>query len=275
MPRLRKNLTEKTRKVVCILSYNRCAYPECLNTLVEPATKQSDLYLSAQICHIYSDSARGPRGNPQITEDEFNSPDNLILLCRHHHGIIDGQPESYPANLLKKWKQTHEAKMRKLVSANLESIPLEVFSHSDFPIDLIDQKIKEDIDIIRKTRFFGEIDGTNNALALGKEIKGKLRAGTDAVRSCALAWCARLLAHKKMKLAREYLNLAKKLGAYPEINIAEAFIASYAGDKKSALDILATINLPSSRSAISHFTTSIRPKLHAKCSTVAPSEVVS
>lgn len=249
MPRLRKNPTEKTRKVVCILSYNRCAYPECLNELVEPATEQSDIYLSAQICHIYSDSARGPRGNPQITENEFNAPDNLIVLCRHHHGIIDGQPESYPADVLKEWKQTHEAKMRKLVSANLENIPLEVFSHSDFPIDLIDQKIKEDVDIIRKTRFFREIDVVNNVLVLGEGIKEKLRAGTDTVRSHALAWCARLLAHKKVETAREYLNLAKQLGTSPEINIAEAFIASYADDKKTALDILDTINSPSSRSA--------------------------
>ena len=139
--------------------------------------------------------------------------------------------------------------MRKLVSANLENIPPEVFSHSDFPIDLIDQKIQEDVDIIRKTRFFREIDVAKKALVLGEEIKGKLRAGTDAVRSHALAWCARLLAHKKIETAREYLNLAKQLGTCPEINIAEAFIASYASDKKSALDILATIDSSSSRSA--------------------------
>ncbi len=42
----------------------------------------------AQICHIYAASDNGPRGKPGLTATERNSPDNLILMCGHHHPEI-------------------------------------------------------------------------------------------------------------------------------------------------------------------------------------------
>ena len=117
---------------------------------------------------------------------------------------------------------------------------------------LVNQKIEEEVDTLRKRRFFGEVDTVNSALALGKRIaEGELISGTYAVRSRALAWCARLLARsKKIKIAEEYLESAKQLEACPEIVIAEAFIISQAGDKDAALESLAKIDTPLARSAM-------------------------
>jgi hypothetical protein len=113
---------KETLKVLFALSGNQCANPECTNTLIEPATEKSDALVIAHICHIYAISTDGPRGKSGFTEEELNSPDNLILLCRNHHAVVDGQHETYPAYMLKKWKQTHESEMRKRLTSDLESI---------------------------------------------------------------------------------------------------------------------------------------------------------
>lgn len=250
-PSLTRNYTQKTLKVLFALSGNQCAYPKCTNTVIEPATEQSDAHVSAQICHIYAISADGPRGKSGLTQAALNAPDNLILLCSHHHGIVDGQHETYPADTLKQWKQTHEAEMQKRLSANLEVVQPDVFSHPYFPTALVDQKIEEEIEYLRKRRFFREVDRINNAQALARRIvDGELNGGTDALRSRALAWCARLLANTELvETAEEYVGHAKRLNACTEIQIAEAVIASKREGKEAALKALAPINSPPVRAA--------------------------
>ena len=240
-----------TLKVLFALSGNQCAHPECPNTLVESATEQSDAIITAHICHLYAVSDDGPRGKSGLTKEELNSPENLILLCRHHHVVIDGQHETYPAELLKQWKQTHEDKMRNILSKNLEHIQPDVFSHPYFPTTLVDQKIKDEIDILRKSRFFEEFDQVSFSLVLARRmVEGELSGGTDTVRSRALAWCVRFLScNEELGKAEEYLEFAKTLGICPEIDIADAFIASQKGDKNAALHTLASIDSPISRSA--------------------------
>lgn len=123
--------------------------------------------------------------------------------------------------------------------------------HRLAPTVLVNQKIENEVDTLRKTRFFNEVNRIDNTLVLGGQlVDGELSSGSHDVRSRALAWCARLLARsEETKTAEEYLESAKQLGACPEINIAEAFIISQAGDKKAALGALATIDTPSARSA--------------------------
>ena len=241
----------KTLKVLFALSGNQCAHPECPNTLVESATEQSDAIITAHICHIYAVSVDGPRGKSGLTEKELNSPENLVLFCRHHHAVIDGQHETYSAELLKNWKQTHADKMRKIISNNLKHLPPDVFSHPYFPTSLVDQKIEDEIDILRKSRFFGEFDLVSFSLGLVRRmVEGELSGGTDTVRSRALAWCVRFLSRaEELDKAEKYLKLAKELGTCQEIDIADAFILSQRGDKKAALSTLASLDSPPSRSA--------------------------
>lgn len=250
-PPLKRTYSQKTLKVLFALSGNQCAHPDCTNTLIEPTTEQSDAHVSAHICHIYAISTDGPRGKSGLTQRELNAPDNLILMCRHHHGIVDGQHESYPADTLKEWKHAHEAEMQNRLSVDLEAIQPDVFSHPYFPTALVDQKIEEEVESLRKARFFGEVDRTKNARQLGRRlVEGELSGGTDAVRSRALAWCARLLARSEfVEVAEEYLGLAKQLTTATEIGIAEAFIVSQKGDKGAALKILAPIHSSPARSA--------------------------
>lgn len=251
MAALKRSYIQKTLKVLFALSGNQCAHPDCTNTLIEPATEKSDAHVSAHICHIYAISADGPRGKPGLTQQELNSPENLILLCRHHHGVVDGQHETYPAILLKEWKQTHEAEMQKRLSTDLTAVQADVFSHPYFPVALVDQKIVEEIENLRKSRLFLEFDRTRSSLALGGRLSEReLSGGSDELRSQGLAWCARLLSRSDaLDKAEEFLGLARTLGDGPEIQIAEAFVLSQKGDKAAALQVLADIDSGASRSA--------------------------
>ena len=211
----------------------------------------SDAHVSAQICHIYAISSDGPRRKSGLTQQELNSPENLILLCRHHHGIVDGQHETYSATQLKEWKQTHEAEMQKRLSLDLAAIQADILSHPYFPVALIDQKIAEETEKLRKSRFFQEFDRARSSLVLGGRLSEReLSGGSDEIRSQGLAWCARLLSYSNaLDKAKEFLEIARTLGDSPEIRIAEAFVLSQKGDKATALQILAAIDSCASRSA--------------------------
>ena len=251
MAKLRRQYTPKTLKILFGSSGNQCAYPECTNNVIEPATEKSDAAVIAQICHIYAFSTNGPRGKAGLTNEELNAPKNLILLCPNHHVVVDKQHETYPVELLKKWKREHEAKVREnQISAGLDSVWENMFSRSDFPKELVDEKIKDETDTLRKSRFFSEFDSTQSSLELAKKlIEGEFLVGNDAVRRYALAWCVRILSTKKLDKAEEYLKHAKKLGTCEEMDIADAFISSQKGDKSTALSALADIDSPMSRSA--------------------------
>jgi hypothetical protein len=215
---LKRSYTKKTLKIIFALSGNKCAYPGCTNPIIMPSTDKSAPLVLSQICHIYALSEDGPRGKAGLTQAELNAPENLILFCPTHHVIVDGQHETYPAELLKQWKEEHEANVHKQPYADLGRVQSDVFSHQQFPIELVDQKIEDEVDIIRKSRFFVEFDRVRTSLTLGERlVGGDLSGGTDGVRSRALGWCARFLARTEvLDKAEGYLKLAKLIGTCPE-----------------------------------------------------------
>ena len=252
MAKPRRYYSKKTLNILFALSRNQCAHPKCTNSVIEPATDSSDAAVIAQICHIHAVSTDGPRGKAGLTDEELNSPENLILLCPNHHTVVDKQFETYPAEMLKQWKQDHEYKLVEAqLSTSLDHVSSNVFSRSDFPIELIDQKIKDEIKKLRKSRFFAEFDRDKTSLVLIKKlVEGELSGGTNKVKHQALAWCIRILAHaEELDKAEKYLKYLKELGTCQEVDIADAFISSQKGDKKAALSILAKIDSPMSRSA--------------------------
>ena len=247
----RRNYSLKTVEILYGLSGNRCAFPGCTINLIEPATEESDAAVIAQKSHIYAISTAGPRGTAGLTEKELNSHENLILLCPTHHALVDAQPETYTAEILKKWKQTHEAKLEKRFSETIENVQSDIISNKHFPTNLVDQKINEEINILRKSRFFPEFNRTQCTLVLARKVaEGEFSGGSDSTRCQALAWCARLLSPtEELDKAEKYLGLAKQLETCQETDIAAAFISSQRGDKEAALSTLSSIDSPASRSA--------------------------
>lgn len=93
---------ERTMKRLFALSGNACAYPRCSLPIVDAGT------VTGEICHIKARSAGGPRFDPTQTEEERHDFGNLILLCRHHHKVIDSETELYTVNALREMKAAHE-----------------------------------------------------------------------------------------------------------------------------------------------------------------------
>lgn len=116
-------ITDKTRKLLWGRSGNLCAV--CKNKLIYEATiKDSDSIVSDE-CHIISTQKNGPRYEANDNYDK-DSYDNLILLCKIHHKLIDDQPETFTAEVLKSLKSNHE----KLVADRLSRITMETKSET-------------------------------------------------------------------------------------------------------------------------------------------------
>ena len=247
MSKSNRSYRQGTLKKLFALSGNQCAYPRCEFPVIWPATETSDDIIINDICHIYSISEDGPRGKSGLTNKELNSPKNLILFCRNHHGIVDGQHETYPAEKLKKWKREHEKKIKKYP----ESVSPDSLSRLRFLTELVDREIEKEVDTLRKSRFFKEFDSESVSLKLANDLmEGKFCWGTDAVRSRALAWCVRIFQRtEELDKTEEYLAIAKNLETCDEVKIAEAFVLSRKKKKNDALKILAGIDSSMSRSA--------------------------
>ena len=83
-------------------SGGKCAYPNCKNDLILKTKDE----IVGNICHIYSES--GPRAKTDVPKDSINQYPNLILLCAHHHIIVDRYEKKYTSEILLKYKKEHE-----------------------------------------------------------------------------------------------------------------------------------------------------------------------
>lgn len=87
---------------------NRCAFPECRQELVMDATETDDESIIGQECHIVARKENGPRGVSDLTTEQRDKYNNLILMCSVHHKVIDDQPNEYTVEKLHKIKTIHE-----------------------------------------------------------------------------------------------------------------------------------------------------------------------
>ncbi len=86
-------------------SGNRCFL--CKVELVQQPDQLTKNVIIGEECHIVSQKKDGPRGSYSYTGD-FDSYDNLVLLCANHHKIVDDQTEVYTVEFLLLGKGLHE-----------------------------------------------------------------------------------------------------------------------------------------------------------------------
>jgi len=99
-------ISDKTRKILWGRSANRCAV--CRHELVLDSTLLDDESVVGDECHIVSGKTEGPRHDPAFPMERLDQPENLILLCRVHHKMVDDQFETYTVEVLQKLKLNHE-----------------------------------------------------------------------------------------------------------------------------------------------------------------------
>jgi hypothetical protein len=96
--------TERDLKKLFALSLNQCAFPNCIASIIGLNDE-----MIGEICHIKARNPEGPRYDANQTDQERHGFNNLILLCRNHHKVVDDSPEKYTVNWLTDIKRQHEA----------------------------------------------------------------------------------------------------------------------------------------------------------------------
>jgi hypothetical protein len=82
-----------------------------------PKTFYDDTSIVGEECHIISRKPNGPRCHKILQPREYDQFENLLLLCRVHHKLVDDQENTYTIEYLTEIKRMHE----KWVSASLSS----------------------------------------------------------------------------------------------------------------------------------------------------------
>jgi hypothetical protein len=100
------SISDKTRKILWGRSGNRCAI--CKKEIVIDATAQDDESVVADECHIISSRPTGPRYSPSFPSEKLDSYDNVMLLCRTHHKMVDDQVATFTTDILRQMKANHE-----------------------------------------------------------------------------------------------------------------------------------------------------------------------
>lgn len=102
-----RDYTVGTRTALAALSRGTCYWPTCATPIVTAVNGKYKMNL--QIAHIRALAPNGPRHAANMSTNQLNSFDNLILLCKPHHDEVDRDaPGSYPVSLLRQWKTDRE-----------------------------------------------------------------------------------------------------------------------------------------------------------------------
>ena len=92
-----------TRAGLVALSHGRCYFPDCQEPLVKRVG--DDVVIAYEIAHI-RDANPGNRYVAEMMNDERRSFPNLVLLCPHHHKMVDKiRPADFSIEDLEQWKR--------------------------------------------------------------------------------------------------------------------------------------------------------------------------
>lgn len=95
--------SQSTVRRLFAVSGNCCCYPDCTSSLVA-----DDGAVLGEICHIRARNEGGARFDTSLTEAERHSFENLMLLCRNHHRIVDARNAEHTVEMLLDIKARHE-----------------------------------------------------------------------------------------------------------------------------------------------------------------------
>src|SRR5258708_1102201 len=87
----------------------RCSNPDCRAPTSGPSSEDPSAVTNTGVAaHICAASPAGPRYDPNMNSEERSGIMNGIWLCQNHAKLIDDDETSFPASMLREWKETAE-----------------------------------------------------------------------------------------------------------------------------------------------------------------------
>lgn len=115
------NILARDQKILCVRSGGRCAIPECRKEIIIKTPGDRESFIG-EMAHIKGEKEGAARFDPNMTDKERNSYDNLILVCGNHHKTIDDQKNTYTVEKLVEIKKQHEEWVRKELSGKVMDV---------------------------------------------------------------------------------------------------------------------------------------------------------
>jgi DNA-binding HxlR family transcriptional regulator len=165
------------------------------------ATAHDDESVIADECHIVSSRPNGPRHDVSFPSEKLDSYDNLMLLCRTHHKMIDDQAATFTTDILRQMKATHEVWVSQRLAEEQKPQPVRYRRvKENIPAFLFRLNTgKEVLDIVSNAMAYAfdhdelcsqeEVDLVSGFLQLAQDwgdLSGELEAGERIRTACSL-----------------------------------------------------------------------------------------
>ena len=135
-----------TKAIVDILlrrAANQCSNPECAAITSGPSTDINKAVLIGEAAHIFGGQPGSARYDPTINSSERRAITNALWLCRNCHKKIDADPVRFPAELLFRWRSSHEEKMDEKVGRANDLIRRQIAQDETPEFEKLSQKAKQ------------------------------------------------------------------------------------------------------------------------------------
>lgn len=127
------SISTKTRKILWARSGNQCA--KCKASLIQGVSDLNSDTIVGDECHIVSGAKGGPRWNMTVDPEKIDLIDNLLLLCKVCHKLVDDQVDVFTVDALKLIKRKHEKSIEERASKSADEVKI-VRSRAEIPKQL-------------------------------------------------------------------------------------------------------------------------------------------
>lgn len=104
-----RDYREGAKQALFALAGRTCYYPDCRQPVV--VFVEGIPVSNVHIAHIRGAAPGSARYDPSMRDEERASFDNLLLLCKPHHDLVDRlRPDDFSVDLLQDWKRQREGK---------------------------------------------------------------------------------------------------------------------------------------------------------------------
>ncbi len=125
-------VTEIIKRRLMGMYSGKCGFPGCNERLVDYDSNS----IIGEVAHIKGESEKSARYDSTQDDNQRNSIDNLIFMCRKHHKIIDDNEDEFDTDILHRWKYLAEINFnqQELIPDSIVSVSKEIKSFDGIKI---------------------------------------------------------------------------------------------------------------------------------------------